>query len=71
MKLSLRNFLKITNSMVILLINGDEWKFTKKNEASLKKELLSRYADQDVVKITDSTGRVYDELKLMDLFNIK
>ena len=55
--------------MLILIIKEDEYKLTAKNQEQLKKELLSRYADQDVVKITDSTGRIYDELKLMDLFN--
>ena len=55
--------------MLILIIKEDEYKLTAKNQEQLKKELLSRYADQDVVKITDSTGKVYDELKLMDLFN--
>jgi hypothetical protein len=57
--------------MLILIIKEDEYKLTKKNQESLKKELLSRYSDSDVVEITDSTGKVYDELLLSDLFNTK
>ena len=55
--------------MIILIINGDEWKLTSKNQEQLKKELLSRYADSAVVKIVDSSGKIYDELILQDLFD--
>ena len=57
--------------MLILLINTDEYRLTSKNEEQLKKELLGRYADSDVIEIIDAAGKVYDTLRLDDLFNTK
>jgi len=57
--------------MLILIVNGDEYKLNAKNQEALKIELLGAYPDDAEVKITDYTGKIYDELKLMDLFNTK
>jgi len=61
--------------MLILTIKNKEYELrgefiSYKGREVNKKRLLSKHGS-DVVKITDSTGNVYDELKLMDLFNIK
>ncbi len=56
--------------MLVLVIKEDEYKLTSdiKKQILLKRELLSKYQDSDIVTIFDR-GKEIDKCRLIDIFN--